>query len=358
MREADTLINSGIPAPVNSVNSTKMAPANPSDSDLPDEKRSRSRESMLTQPTQELAAAQEQLMSLLHELEASEQTAQRQQILIETLTEQLESSQARVAQMERECFLTQQRYNEQCHQLVQIENTCRELHIRLTRQQRHTLQFKLALEKCLEVHVPSYEFHSLAPNMPPLFLTKAQPIPPWSAQPESLTNHLESASDSPSSSTHTSTWGKAAAKDLLPRVEGEPLDDMMQHGNKAADDSEELHRLEQDLVSLLETIEEPVTVNSAVVTQLDQPLNQSEHARYSLDSACELISPDQTPEVELSESPQQETSCLTPKSNWPSPVVYPSRPPKGRKSLAAIELPTFTRISDERVALAQFTPHS
>ena len=39
--------------------------------------------------------------------------------------------------------------------------------------------------------------------------------------------------------------------------------------------------------------------------------------------------------------PQMEPSSFTANTNWPSPVVYPLRPPKGRKSLAAIELPTF-----------------
>jgi len=65
-------------------------------------------------------AAQDQVRSLFHELEASHKTAQRQEILIETLTAQLESSQERVAQLEREC--SPRYYNEQSHQLVQTEN--------------------------------------------------------------------------------------------------------------------------------------------------------------------------------------------------------------------------------------------
>ena len=44
-----------------------------------------------------------------------------------------------------------QRYNEQLHQLVATENVCRELRSRLHRQQRHTLQFKAALERSLEM---------------------------------------------------------------------------------------------------------------------------------------------------------------------------------------------------------------
>ncbi|NEQ28540.1 MAG: hypothetical protein F6K28_58145, partial [Microcoleus sp. SIO2G3] len=32
-----------------------------------------------------------------------------------------------------------------------------------------------------------------------------------------------------------------------------------------------------------------------------------------------------------------------PQSNWPSPVLYPLRPPKKRQSLASIDLPSFPR---------------
>ncbi|MBV8882472.1 MAG: hypothetical protein JO235_00510, partial [Chroococcidiopsidaceae cyanobacterium CP_BM_RX_35] len=163
------------------------------------------RELLLSQHVQELAATQAQVQQLRHELEASHQTVQRQQILIETLTIQFESSQERVAQLEREFALNQQRYNEQSYQLVQTENACRELRSRLSRQQSHTLQFKVALEKCLEVPLPGYQFQNedfltnsppsatlfasvaspprkfkTAPELPSILLPKAQSIPPWS----------------------------------------------------------------------------------------------------------------------------------------------------------------------------------
>lgn len=62
-----------------------------------------------------------------------------------------------------------------------------------------------------------------------------------------------------------------------------------------------------------------------------------------LDSNLEPVPPDQINQFQLTRLPELE--ILTPESNSPSPVVYPSRPPKGRKSLAAIELPTFAPIS-------------
>lgn len=87
----------------------------------------------------------------------------------------------------------------------------------------------------------------------------------------------------------------------------------------------------QDLHNLSQTVEDFVT-------------------EQTLDTDSELVSSGQTNQPRLTESSQLETSSLTPNSNWPSPVVYPLRPAKGRKSLAAIELPTFASINRKRVA--------
>jgi hypothetical protein len=152
---------------------------------------------------QELGVAQEQIVQLLNQLEFAYQSGQRQQILVETLTEQLESSQERVAQIERECALAQQRYSEQTQQLIESETACRDLRTRLQRQQRHTLQFKAALEKCLDVPPPSYEAPTTDPNpMPelvaiseetaPLLVPKVARIQPWSSQPQFLAADLGS----------------------------------------------------------------------------------------------------------------------------------------------------------------------
>ncbi|MEB3359070.1 MAG: hypothetical protein VKK04_20255, partial [Synechococcales bacterium] len=83
----------------------------------------------------------------------------------------------------------------------QLAEECRDLRIRLQRQQRYTLQFKAALEKCLEVPPPSYgatttdglikppaappleEALPVEALMPPLF-PKASTIKPWSSPSE------------------------------------------------------------------------------------------------------------------------------------------------------------------------------
>lgn len=130
----------------------------------------------------------DRLHQLLQELERSQQAAQRQQILVETLTDQLESSQERIAQLERDCALTQQRHNEQVQQVLQAESACRDLRLRLHRQQQQTLQFKAALEKCLEmptVYSQTSAEVALDDGTTPhplsaLLKPKNQPVKPWS----------------------------------------------------------------------------------------------------------------------------------------------------------------------------------
>ncbi|NES69401.1 MAG: hypothetical protein F6K24_31330, partial [Okeania sp. SIO2D1] len=79
------------------------------------------------------------------------QIIQRQEGLVESLTEKWDVSQQQQAQMERECALTKQSYSQQVYHLKELENSCKELRARLYRQQQQTLQFKAALERCLEM---------------------------------------------------------------------------------------------------------------------------------------------------------------------------------------------------------------
>ncbi len=113
--------------------------------------RSQNQETLLVQQAQALAESQTQTSSLYRDLELAQQTAQRQQIMIETLTEQLEGSQERIAQLEQDVATAQVHINEKVHALMQAEMTCRDLKTRLSRQQRYALQFKTALERCLDM---------------------------------------------------------------------------------------------------------------------------------------------------------------------------------------------------------------
>ena len=115
------------------------------------EKTLENQERLLEERTQELASTQQQVTRLFYKLELCNQIIQRQEVLVESLTQKWEETQQQQAQMERECAFTQQSYNQQTYHLKELENSCRELRSRLYRQQRQTLQFKAALERCLEM---------------------------------------------------------------------------------------------------------------------------------------------------------------------------------------------------------------
>jgi hypothetical protein len=184
---------------------------------------------LIERHNQELAAAQERVKQLFQELQRSHRTAQRQQILVETLNDQLQSSQEQIAQLERECALTQQRYTEQVQLLHQSENTCRDLRSRLHRQQRYTLQFKAALEKCLDMPTPvaqpiTSSFTAEVPSSveplnlaPKVHIPRSQPVQPWSAPTP------EEKSDA-----NFQTW-------LNTFLQPDPSEDGVEHGETIAD---------------------------------------------------------------------------------------------------------------------------
>lgn len=145
-------------------------------------------ETQLSEQLQTITTTQAEVVQLSQSLEQAHQAQQKQQILIETLTAQLETSQTQVAQLERDCALTKQRYDDQIQQVRQSENACRDLRSRLHRQQQYTLQFKAALEKCLDVSatqkIEESVDHALSESeaqSESIRFIKAQPVQPWSA---------------------------------------------------------------------------------------------------------------------------------------------------------------------------------
>jgi hypothetical protein len=338
-------------------------------------RRSSVAESMLNQQTQELAAAQEQIKSLFQELEKAVQTVQRQENFIETYKTQLQITQQRLAQLERECALLQTNYNEQCQQALQSENTCRELRSRLMRQQRQTLQFKAALEKCLDTPVPD-ESSEETTNHQTRFSRKArslfpnvQPIRPWSA---------ESEGDLPIESP----WGQYSTSPVCSR---DDTPSMASSGENLAVE-EDTPSVIEDAASTSETSSSSSLGSSHLDDQLDSLIQMfftSQQVSASATSAPETETEEtipndepqiETPDVSVNNFPES-LSLSVNESNAdsfseetitgedsqvdegdvmanlsedylynnqsPSPVVYPHRPPKGRKSLSSVELPNF-----------------
>ncbi|MDB9379438.1 hypothetical protein [Nodularia sphaerocarpa] len=385
-------------------------------------RRSSVAESMMNQQTKELASAQAQIKSLFQELETALQTVQRQENFIETYKAQLQISQQRLAKLERECALLQTNYNEQSQQASQSENTCRELRSRLMRQQRQTLQFKAALEKCLETPGPNDSSEDTA-NYQTRFSRKArslfpnvQPIRPWSAESESNGDQFDSpgnqsmapphkVSTSPINNSHYSESIPSSPENLavkedapvtpqgavseiddspttsatISSLESSKLDDQLDgliqlfFTNNAASTSPPPAEIDVDS----NQTQAPVWETGATTLENDQqseslPEQELEILDTESDSPPSSVndSPDSSTlavratTVEMSssealenywlENSQLDQADLTSDDagdyandhQSPSPVVYPQRPPKGRKSLSSVELPNF-RINNQ-----------
>lgn len=85
----------------------------------------------ILQQQDDLRIAQERVGALFQQLETSHQIGQRQQILIETLSQQLEIAQAIVPQLEAENEELTQKDRQQAQQLAKTERVAVELHRRL-----------------------------------------------------------------------------------------------------------------------------------------------------------------------------------------------------------------------------------
>ena len=292
------------------------------------------RETLLEQRTAALENTQEQLTRLFGKVEVSHHTLQGQEIFVESLSSQLASSQTRLAAVERECASTVQRYNEQFHQLVATENVCRELRSRLHRQQRHTMQFKAALEKSLEMpHVKSpifqpSDYHQDTANaqlesllatvkssqvpLPPAF--NASPVKPWSDSQEHPT----------------------------------PADDAIDYQSTA---NLELYKLAQVSGLQLEKSEtyrtqEPEIDSAKVAVELQLPVAESDPeivnttlGSQELAKALEILNSVETGIQQVRST--EVTSTVVGQPDWLTSIASPLRTSKKRRSLAEIELPSF-----------------
>lgn len=334
-------------------------------------KRSQIAETKLAEQSKELNTTQEQLTRLFRELESSHQVAQRQQILIETLNQQLQSSQERVAELERQCAFIQQRYNEQSQILLQTDTTRQELQDRLQRQQRYTLQFKAALDKCLDIPtikeinaeisnlLNSSENQNNPQNISEAvqLLLKPQPIKPWSSASENTSEKSNSSQEEISRNLILPDFNKP-----LPRLEPSAeswsnpfLEIAKSDPNLAADLSTEatdkppanFGAAEEAMWHELERLTQGTTVNvtpqeTFVIAQSSNL--SSTNKEESPVKEAELLSATSTNEANLVPVQNEEIDSKTYLSS-PSPIVYPQRTPKKIASLAAVDLPSFPRPS-------------
>lgn len=245
-------------------------------------------------------------------LEIACQTIECQQNLIETLNAELASHKEVVAQ-------SQAIYSEQSYQLLETKNNCRELRTRLHREQQHSLQLKFALEKCLTTPAINHQYVTHPPDLEADFvIPKAPPIQTWTVK--TPCNHHEIELD----------WERQPATNSV---------------NEAAviETNEQNICSENAIASLEELLDQPLEDcdNEIIEVQWQELANLVENNLQ--DEAIADLTAELLAELDEAAALPIETSYFNANKNWPSPVVYPSRPPKGRKSLAAIELPPFRR---------------
>ncbi|MEM1427110.1 MAG: hypothetical protein AAGF75_11230, partial [Cyanobacteria bacterium P01_H01_bin.130] len=130
---------------------------------------------ILQRQAQELAIAQQLAATLQGTLEDTQREVSRYQVVVETLTQELDNSQTRITHLEETCHQLQQRSLNQDAAIAQTEANCQELQARLNRQQRQTLHFRSALERCLDLNLTS----ELPDADAPLQLPQGS-IQPWS----------------------------------------------------------------------------------------------------------------------------------------------------------------------------------
>lgn len=323
---------------------------------------------------------QQQIAQLLSELDIANDGLRRTTIHNETLQTELEANQQRVAQLERECTLLQQRFGEKNTALHQAEETCRDLKARLHRQQRYTLQFKAALEKCLNMApatgpAPSstmVQGQLLSPTVledasQPVAMPRSQQIQPWSAGQGTVTDNpslthllrgLRSAGPSvPAPAAVQPERLPAPAPSVA--IAPEPLPTVAAAPSPLADPAP---ALDPWLEAVDPPAPSPVPEAASLFTEPSpwgEPVAaapptaaapspaaaiSAEPSRTPPPAAAPAPSPSQPVAPSL---PSYSYAVTTPKAS-PSPLVYPLRSQKKITSIAAVELPSFGRAVQRR----------
>lgn len=345
--------------------------------------------------------APQQVAQLLSELDIANDGLRRTTMHNEALQAELDVSQQRVAQLERECTLLQQRFNEKSTALQQAENTCRDLKARLHRQQRYTLQFKAALEKCLNMPTGQGSNgtndsggNSDAEGLShPISMPRSQQIQPWSSingnshdnlSLNDLLRGLKAAGQGPSAPKAATSQPAAPlppsqkasdpeAEALLwqdlervtePQPSNPPTPSLEQEPDPwqpSASESTRISFSQSDPSGEELAFTEPSPWGAPLNSQPPEPVAPEPVAppMNHTDSVPPMPAVNPIEQGEEAEpyspppkpgEPAQPTDALpeclqgaAQSPGSPAPLVYPLRSQKKRKSLSAVELPSFGR---------------
>ncbi|WP_013321918.1 hypothetical protein [Gloeothece verrucosa] len=281
--------------------------------------RSRSAESLLTKQTQELTQTQAQITHLTRELEQAQHLTKNQKFSLLNLTQQFESTQQQAALLERECALLKEDNNEKTQKLIFLEQEIAELSSRLHRQQRYTLQYKAALDQCLEVPQAQLNHSSTAYSL----TSKVTSIQPWSSHRQQLSSQYLAES-----TLEINPYDRD--------IEGKFLDPI----NLSLDQTSQSFVDEPNIPSKIDLI--PSNFNSSLNSDYcEEPLPDEDEIEAFLDEFFTAFEPEKT----VSSEPMTKGISAN-LSNWPSPVIS-SVTSVQKKPSRNIELPGFLRSSSQ-----------
>ena len=285
-----------------------------------------------------LANGDRDFVQLVTELEQSNQALQHYQMLSETLQTELKASRERTAQLETEHATLRQQSTEQSRELSQATTNCRDLRARLQRQQRYTLQFKAALEKCLSMS-PEASSSTASPSSHTSGITmpKVDEIRPW----ESALGYTK----------------------LDPQLESILRGSQTNRQPTSPTDTEAEDQLWHDLARVMEPEETTAKIHgdsSEVAEDSPQftepsPWSQSSSPETDIDTeetastTPSPLSPEASEILARVQSAQAADTYLPAISaqRTPSPLVNPLKPQKRIGSLSAIDLPNFPRLKKQ-----------
>ncbi len=116
--------------------------------------KARSSDLLVAQQAEEIETYQVKIADLnqqiTQKLSGSLQTIEKQKAVIDNLFQQNELSQQQTAQLERECTLLQEGYNNQAYELTAKEEQIKDLRAKLSQQQRYAVQYKAELKRYTE----------------------------------------------------------------------------------------------------------------------------------------------------------------------------------------------------------------
>ncbi|MGD1855307.1 MAG: hypothetical protein ACFB2W_13770 [Leptolyngbyaceae cyanobacterium] len=287
-----------------------------------------------------------ELVQLVTELEQSNQALQQYQVHNDALQTELTAFRERATHLETEHTELLRQHTQQSQELLQANTNCRDLRARLQRQQRYTLQFKAALEKCLSMSTEPAHSPTAGLSAPGIAMPTVEEIRPWESSfgSSKLDPQLESmirGAQTPRQPAPTSGAETAAEDQLwhdLARVmdpADAPLESELSEmtGQAAAEDSSSQFT---EPSPWSDSPSAPESINESSYTEGVTQLSPEAHeilARVQLGKTATAAGT-YLPAMSASQSS-------------PSPLVNPLKPQKRIGSLSAIDLPNFPKLKKE-----------